>query len=71
MFKWLGKIFSSGGDALVLTNEVKPKRARAKGRFKADDKSTPDVNEAWEGGKAPTKKPKAKKTKVTRIKKKK
>ena len=38
MFKWLGKIFSSGGDALVLTNEVKPKRARSKGRFKADDK---------------------------------
>ena len=47
MFKWLGKIFSSGGDALVLTNEVKPKRARAKGRFKADDKSTPNVNEAY------------------------
>ena len=49
-----------------------PKRARTKkGTYKADDKSTPDVNEAWEGGKAPTKKPKAKKTKVTRIKKKK
>jgi len=44
-----------------------PKRARtAKGRYKGDDKSTPDVNEAWEGGKAP--KPKAK---VTRVKKKK
>ena len=56
MFKWLGKIFSSGGDALVLTNEVKPKRARSKGRFKGDDKSTPDVNEAWEGGVAPKKK---------------
>ena len=29
----------------------KPKRKRArglKGRYKADDKSTPDVNEAWE-----------------------
>jgi hypothetical protein len=49
-----------------------PKRARTKkGTYKADDKSTPNVNEAWEGGKAPTKKPKAKKTKVTRIKKKK
>ena len=48
-----------------------PKRARTKkGTYKGDDKSTPDVNEAWEGGKAP-KKPKAKKTKVTRIKKKK
>ena len=37
---------------------AKPKRARtAKGKLKADDKSTPDVNEAWEGGKAPAKKP--------------
>ena len=54
----------------VVKND--PKRARTKkGTYKADDKSTPDVNEAWEGGKAPTKKPKAKKTKVTRIKKKK
>lgn len=33
------------------------KRARNdKGQLKADDPSTPDVNEAWEGGKAPTKK---------------
>ena len=40
----------------------KPKRARtAKGRYKGDDKSTPDVNEAWEGGKAPKKKGKKKK----------
>jgi len=36
----------------------KPKRARGpKGRMKADDPSTPDVNEAYEGGKAPKKKP--------------
>ena len=35
----------------------KPKRARTKkGRYKADDKSTPNVNEAWVGGKAPKKK---------------
>tara|TARA_R100000781_G_scaffold56390_2_gene36580 strand:+ start:502 stop:828 length:327 start_codon:yes stop_codon:yes gene_type:complete len=41
----------------------KPKRARtAKGRYKGDDESTPDVNEAWVGGKAPKKK-KAKKSK--------
>lgn len=34
-----------------------PVRARNEdGGFKADDKSTPDVNEAWVGGKAPTKK---------------
>ncbi len=37
--------------------KVKPKRARTKkGRYKADDKSTPNVNEAWIGGKAPKKK---------------
>ena len=36
---------------------VKPERARTKkGRYVADDKSTPDVNEAWVGGKAPKKK---------------
>jgi hypothetical protein len=47
--------------------KAKPKRARTKtGTYRADDKSTPDVNEAWEGGKAP--KPKAK---VTQVKKKK
>ena len=62
-------------DAPVI--KAKPKRARTKkGTYKGDDKSTPNVNEAWEGGKAPkkkasTKKPVAKKTKVTRIKKKK
>tara|TARA_R100000951_G_scaffold72717_1_gene61269 strand:- start:1146 stop:1427 length:282 start_codon:yes stop_codon:yes gene_type:complete len=34
--------------------DLKPKRARnAKGQLKADDPSTPDVNEAWEGGEAP------------------
>ena len=43
---------------------IKAKRARtAKGRYKGDDKSTPDVNEAWEGGKAPKKKDKKKKKK--------
>ena len=36
--------------------EEKPKRARTKkGRYKGDDKSTPDVNEAGVGGKAPKK----------------
>ena len=35
---------------------VKPKRARtAKGKYKADDKKTKNVNEAWVGGKAPKK----------------
>lgn len=31
-----------------------------KGKFVADDPSTPDVNEAWVGGKAPAKKSKTK-----------
>ena len=39
--------------------KVKPKRARtAKGKYKADDKMTDDINEAWVGGKAPKKKKK-------------
>jgi hypothetical protein len=33
-----------------------PKRARKKGKFIADDPSTPNVNEAWEGGVAPKRK---------------
>ena len=34
----------------------KPKRARGlKGRYKGDDKTTPHINEAWVGGKAPKK----------------
>ena len=51
-----------------IVKEV-PKRARTKkGTYKSDDKSTPDINEAWEGGKAP--KPKKKTVKVIRKKKK-
>ena len=46
----------------------KPKRARtAKGQYKGDDESTTDVNEAWVGGKAPSK-PTAKKTQVKKKK---
>lgn len=49
-------------DAVTQIAPEKPKRARtAKGKLKADDKSTPNVNEAWEGGKAPAKKPRTKK----------
>lgn len=41
----------------------KPKRAKTKsGQFKADDLSTPDVNEAWVGGESPKKKKKARKS---------
>ena len=40
----------------MMTKE-KPKRARTKkGRYKGDDKSTKDFNEAWVGGKSPKKK---------------
>ena len=40
-----------------MMTKQKPKRARGpKGRYKGDDKSTKDVNEAWVGGKAPKKK---------------
>ena len=47
----------------------KPVRARTKkGTYVADDKSTEDVNEAWEGGKSPTKIAK-KKPKIVRRKK--
>ena len=39
--------------------EVKPKRARTKqGQLVGDNPDTPDINEAYEGGKAPKKKAK-------------
>tara|TARA_R110000751_G_scaffold287224_1_gene391860 strand:+ start:144 stop:335 length:192 start_codon:yes stop_codon:yes gene_type:complete len=47
MWNWLKKLVGP---------KAEPKRAREKGRYKADDKSTADVNEAWVGGKAPEKK---------------
>ena len=46
----------------------KPKRAKtAKGKFKADDKSTPNVNEAWEGGVSPKSKTRTKKVKNEKL----
>lgn len=48
---------------VVPVVEEKPKRARSRGKFKADDPTTPDVNEAWVGGKAPAKKVVRKKVK--------
>ena len=53
MWSWLQKIVGTKTEAVA-----EPKRAREKGRYKADDKSTADVNEAWVGGKAPKKKKK-------------
>ena len=55
MWKWLEKVIGTYEEPLVLTKEVK--RARTtRGRYKGDDKSTADYNEAWVGGKAPKKK---------------
>jgi hypothetical protein len=55
MFNWLKKLF---------VGEEKPAsgvRARnAKGRYVADDKSTPNVNEAYADGKTPKRKPRRK-----------
>jgi len=55
MWNWLKKLVGP---------KAEPKRARSKGRYKADDKSTADVNEAWVGGEAPEKKIKKKKSKL-------
>jgi len=42
-----------------LDSVKKPKRARTeKGRYRGDDKSTKEFNEAWVGGKAPKKRKK-------------
>ena len=41
-------------EEIDMMTPVKPKRARtAKGKYKADNKKTKNVNEAWVGGKAP------------------
>ena len=41
----------------TIDDGAKPKRARTtKGKYKADNKKTKEVNEAWVGGKAPTRK---------------
>jgi hypothetical protein len=52
--------------SINITNprNEKPKRAKkVDGQFKADDKSTPDVNEAWVGGEPPKKVKKKKSSK--------
>ena len=48
-----GKGVVTGGST---KKKMKAKRAKDDdGKFVADDKTTPDVNEAWEGGKGPDK----------------
>ena len=55
LVNWLGT-FGEPKVTDMMYSKQKPKRARgAKGRYKGDDKSTPHINEAWVGGKAPKK----------------
>jgi len=61
---------NTADETVKVTADVKPKRARnTKGQLKADDPSTPDVNEAWESGEAPVKTTKKTTTKKTTKKK--
>ena len=61
---FLSKLWENWNKVGIYTAvETKPtkkkaKRARDKGKYKADDKSTKNYNEAWVGGKAPKKKKK-------------
>lgn len=48
-------------DAVTQAKAVVKRAKTSKGRFKADDKVTLKVNEAWEGGVAPAKKTRKKK----------
>ena len=58
-------------DAQRKADELNGVRARdSKGHYIADDPSTPDINEAYVGGKAPKKTTKKKSTKKTASKKK-
>lgn len=60
------KIMSRQQESSEIQKPVEPKRARTKrGRFKGDDPSTPNINEAWVGGKAPKPKKKKKAKKKT------
>lgn len=62
-----GKAIYSGSvtaESGSVSATATPTRVRNKvGRFVADDPSTPDVNEAWVGGKSPAKKSAKKKSK--------
>jgi hypothetical protein len=57
MWSWLEKVIGTYDKPLVLTKDKEYKRARTnRGRYKGDDKSTANYNEAWVDGKAPKKK---------------
>ena len=56
MFNWLRRLINIGVEA-----EPTGVRARnAKGQYVKDDKSTPNVNEAYADGKTPKRKPRRK-----------
>ncbi len=62
--KTIAKTFIDAGWAVEtkVVEATEVKRARnTDGTLKADDKKTPDYNEAWEGGKSPEKKGKTQK----------
>ena len=61
------KGFTKEETQMWLDSVREPKRARGKkGKFLADDKSTPDVNEAYSDGRTPKKKVSKKKTPAKR-----
>tara|TARA_R110002073_G_scaffold273015_1_gene436508 strand:+ start:220 stop:426 length:207 start_codon:yes stop_codon:yes gene_type:complete len=53
-------------NSLDLMLGVSRRAREGDGTFKADDKSTPEVNEAWKSGKSPKKKATRKKVKKTK-----
>ena len=53
-------------DSLDIMLGVQQRARLDDGTFKADDKSTPDVNEAWKSGKRAKKKATRKKVKKTK-----
>jgi len=53
---WLEKMWSK----VTGTEKVKVRARNKKGHYVADDKSTPDVNEAYVDGKTPKRKPRRK-----------
>jgi len=55
MFNWLKNLFTYGSPAEPEASGVRARNA--KGRYVKDDKSTPDVNEAYADGKTPKRKP--------------
>ena len=62
---WATEVKVDGPDEVAK----EPKRARTEdGTLKGDDPDTPDVNEAWESGKAPKKKKAPAKKKATKKK---